>query len=399
MVYLYSIFNFTFFESINLPSWLIILIGCHLLFSFFTAKFFYNRIIRYFSLKDIQASKESKIQILNNDEINCLEDNNPEYKRKDFSRLSFTRFLFGAIFLFLPRVIYLIFTLILIIFFMSISSCFNNNFSFNRNISKIRWWTNYIILITLSTPAYFLFGIIASFKKKRDKKTEEIFKKYLGTNYDINQDRPYSCLISNHLGWIECFVYTFRVVCGFVAKSELMKVPLISNVMFNLDCLFLNRASKDDRDNIAEMLKVRQKSFMDGKTSTPLLVYPEGSYTNGKYIMKFKKGVFAALLPIKPIWIEIDEFNSSIPETPFELPDHIFYTFTILWQFITFWEFPIVEYTKHMSTLKLENESDSDCYCRIVQNIYLEIGNLKLSEKGTRELIEFERLARLRKYE
>jgi lysophosphatidylcholine acyltransferase/lyso-PAF acetyltransferase len=38
---------------------------------------------------------------------------------------------------------------------------------------------------------------------------------------------------------------------------------------------------------------------MQGKNFPPIVIYPEGTTTNGKHIISFKKGAFEAFFPIK----------------------------------------------------------------------------------------------------
>ena len=40
----------------------------------------------------------------------------------------------------------------------------------------------------------------------------------------------------------------------------------------------------------ADQVKIRQESFMNKTNLSPLLVFPEGTVTNGKYLIKFKRG-------------------------------------------------------------------------------------------------------------
>lgn len=40
---------------------------------------------------------------------------------------------------------------------------------------------------------------------------------------------------------------------------------------------------------------------MEGKSKVPFMIYPEGSTSNGEYLMSFKKGAFFSLLPIQPM--------------------------------------------------------------------------------------------------
>jgi lysophosphatidylcholine acyltransferase/lyso-PAF acetyltransferase len=41
--------------------------------------------------------------------------------------------------------------------------------------------------------------------------------------------------------------------------------------------------------------------FIAGKVKVPIMIYVEGSTSNGEYLMSFKKGAFASLLPVQPV--------------------------------------------------------------------------------------------------
>lgn len=52
---------------------------------------------------------------------------------------------------------------------------------------------------------------------------------------------------------------------------------------------------------------------MDGNVMTgPLLIFPEGATTAGDYLLKFKKGAFASLLPIQPYVSYAHSMNVSV---------------------------------------------------------------------------------------
>jgi len=40
---------------------------------------------------------------------------------------------------------------------------------------------------------------------------------------------------------------------------------------------------------------------MEGKKLTPVAIYPEGSTTNGDYLISFKNGAFISCLPVQPM--------------------------------------------------------------------------------------------------
>jgi 1-acyl-sn-glycerol-3-phosphate acyltransferase len=51
---------------------------------------------------------------------------------------------------------------------------------------------------------------------------------------------------------------------------------------------------------------------MKGNERNPLLIFPEGATTNGEYLMKFKKGAFASLLPVQPYIANAHSMNISV---------------------------------------------------------------------------------------
>ena len=71
----------------------------------------------------------------------------------------------------------------------------------------------------------------------------------------------------------------------------------------------MNRENESSRNEIFEKLYERQTKFMEGKFFAPLVLFPEGTTTSGRNILKFKKGAFYHLLPIKPEIINIYQEN------------------------------------------------------------------------------------------
>lgn len=48
----------------------------------------------------------------------------------------------------------------------------------------------------------------------------------------------------------------------------------------------------------------RGKLLSEGKKLPPICVFPEGTVSNGNYLLSFKKGAFEPKLPIKIILLE-----------------------------------------------------------------------------------------------
>ena len=81
-------------------------------------------------------------------------------------------------------------------------------------------------------------------------------------------------------------------------------------------CLFIDRQCKDSRKKAIQAIKDRCDLFMNDPAPyivNPLVMMPEGCYTNNSVLLKFKKGAF---LPMKPIKIyafkwKTDRYNLS----------------------------------------------------------------------------------------
>ena len=54
------------------------------------------------------------------------------------------------------------------------------------------------------------------------------------------------------------------------------------------------------------LIKQRCDFIMEGKKFSPILIFPEGTTTNGKYIISFKRGAFAHMFPVKIFGLKYD---------------------------------------------------------------------------------------------
>ena len=89
---------------------------------------------------------------------------------------------------------------------------------------------------------------------------------------------------------------------GYVAKKEMLKIPLLSNWMKNLHCLFL------DRDNIKEGLKTILTGIEKIKSGISICIFPEGTRNKSQEdMLPFHDGSFKIAekgkCPIVPIVI------------------------------------------------------------------------------------------------
>ena len=143
-------------------------------------------------------------------------------------------------------------------------------------------------------------------KRKESQKIKAVYIKYLGEDYDF-QDQTYSLITSNHIGFFDVILVLYLYQPGFIAKKMVQDYPFFGSVAKGINCLFVDRESETARKKIMDDVYIRQKNYMEKKSLTPLAIFAEGTTTSNRHILKFKKGAFYHLLPIKPQIIKIDQ--------------------------------------------------------------------------------------------
>ncbi len=73
---------------------------------------------------------------------------------------------------------------------------------------------------------------------------------------------------------------------GFIAKKELLRIPLLRTWMKYVNCEFL------DRDNIKQGLKTILNAIATVKRGCSIFIFPEGTRSSGKELLEFKGGSF-----------------------------------------------------------------------------------------------------------
>ena len=102
---------------------------------------------------------------------------------------------------------------------------------------------------------------------------------------NVPKDTPV-LYIGNHRSYFDVVTAYSRCpdLTGFVAKDNLEKIPLLSNWMRRLYCLFLNRT------DIRQGLKTILKGVEQMKAGISMCIYPEGTRNHQDELLPFKEG-------------------------------------------------------------------------------------------------------------
>lgn len=158
------------------------------------------------------------------------------------------------------------------------------------------FWLILIISLIMFIP-YGIFMILGMYKTK-DSMTDHLVRfwgklittlagaklKIIGR--DRIPDRRDLVFICNHQGMLDIPVLLSGVshCVGFIAKKQLLYVPIINFWMMAIHCVFL------DRKNVHAASRVMAKGVENIKKGYPMAIFPEGTRSRGKGMGQFKKG-------------------------------------------------------------------------------------------------------------
>ena len=104
---------------------------------------------------------------------------------------------------------------------------------------------------------------------------------------NIPSDRPV-LFVGNHRGFFDVIIsYTYiKGRAAYVAKKEIIKVPILRRWVTNIRCILL------DRSNTRAALKSILTGIEYIKDGTSLVIFPEGTRNNGEGVLEFHAGSF-----------------------------------------------------------------------------------------------------------
>ncbi|KAF8022851.1 hypothetical protein BT93_F0386 [Corymbia citriodora subsp. variegata] len=114
-------------------------------------------------------------------------------------------------------------------------------------------------------------------------------------------ERP-GAIISNHLSYIDILYHMSSSFPSFVAKRSVAKLPIVGLVSKCLGCIYVQRESKAlDFRGVAGIVARRAHEAHLNKDAPMVMLFPEGTTTNGDFLLPFKTGAFLSNTPVLPV--------------------------------------------------------------------------------------------------
>ncbi|XVE69928.1 hypothetical protein DITRI_Ditri10aG0030900 [Diplodiscus trichospermus] len=242
-------------------------------------------------------------------------------------------------------------------------------------------WRRAVILRSgrfLSRTLLFVVGFYWIKETHKDSSDTQENSKTEGTNQSEDQERP-GAIVSNHVSYLDILYHMSSSFPSFVAKRSVAKLPLIGLISKCLGCVFVQRESKSsDFKGVAGAVTDRVLEAHQDKTAPMMMLFPEGTTTNGDFLLPFKTGAFLARAPVLPV----------ILRYPYR-------RFSPAWDSITgvrHMVFLLCQFVNHMEVTHLpvyypseQEKDDPKLYANNVRRLMASEGNLILSDIGLPE--------------
>ena len=165
------------------------------------------------------------------------------------------------------------------------------------------------------------------------------------------------CVVSNHTSWADILIFMAEMFPSFVAKATIRKLPLVGVISDTMGCIYVERELRVERVERAEresrgaegngaaaLVRDRLlKRARDPSSCQPLLLFPEGTTTNGKYLLPFKSGAFLTGAPVQPVILRYRWRRFSPAWETITAARHFFFTFSQLYQSLELVYLPVYE--------------------------------------------------------
>jgi len=196
-------------------------------------------------------------------------------------------------------------------------------------------------------------------------------------------------IVSNHVSFIDIFLQIYNPeVPSFVAKAAIKNYPIFGAGATALKTIFLQREDKDKRGDVFQQIRERVQEFNANPITTPpILIFPEGTTSNGEYMLSFKKGAFATATPLRMYGIKYTNKRFNPAFDTLGIGKLFLFTLLQFWNSVTIYDLGVY-YPDH---LNLKGDEDWTLYAEKIKFVYLKALGLKSSDMGYQDMVAYQK--------
>lgn len=199
-----------------------------------------------------------------------------------------------------------------------------------------------------------------------------------GTDQSEEPERP-GAIISNHVSHLDILYHMSSSFPSFVAKRSVGKLPLVGLISKCLGCVYVQRESKSsDFKGVSGVVNERVREAHQDKSAPMMMLFPEGTTTNGDFLLPFKTGAFLSKAPVLPVILRYPYQRFSPAWDSISGLRHVI---LLLCQFVNYMEvmwLPVYYPSQ-------QEKDDPKLYADNVRKLMAREGNLIMSDIGLAE--------------
>ncbi|XP_077239446.1 calcineurin B subunit-like protein [Tasmannia lanceolata] len=154
-------------------------------------------------------------------------------------------------------------------------------------------------------------------------------------------------IVSNHVSYIEPIFFFYELFPTIVASESHDAIPFVGTIIRAMQVIYVNRFSAPSRKHAVS--EIKRKASCD--RFPQVLLFPEGTTTNGRVLISFQLGAFIPGFPIQPVVVRYPHVHFDQSWGHISLVRLMFRMFT---QFHNFME---VEYLPIVAPLENKKEN------------------------------------------
>eukprot|EP00249_Psilotum_nudum_P020448 c27708_g1_i4 orf=721-2085(-) len=116
-----------------------------------------------------------------------------------------------------------------------------------------------------------------------------------------DSQRP-GAIISNHVSYLDILYHLSASFPSFVAKRSVAKLPFVGLISKCLGCVYVQREAKSSNfKGVSAVVADRLRAAHFDPNAPVMMLFPEGTTTNGGFLLPFKTGAFLSQTPVQPV--------------------------------------------------------------------------------------------------
>ncbi|XP_074263238.1 lysophospholipid acyltransferase LPEAT2 isoform X2 [Silene latifolia] len=146
-------------------------------------------------------------------------------------------------------------------------------------------------------------------------------------------------VVSNHVSYIDPIFFFYELFPTIVASDSHDSMPFVGTIIRAMQVIYVNRFLPASRKNAIS--EIKRKASCD--RFPRVLLFPEGTTTNGRFLLSFQMGAFIPGYPIQPVVVRYPYVHFDQSWGNISLAKLMFRMFTQFHNFMEVEYLPVVE--------------------------------------------------------